>query len=333
MLSYYKRGLSTLRVLLSFRKGIKMNYEHLRYILQIKEFGSISKAAAHNFVSQPYLSTILQNFEKDLGIKLFLRTKNGVAVAPEATDFFAKANKFLIDYDEFKHYSRTLTQSTFRLRIATVPFCYAEHAVNEMIKNDSSEKIEVRIGEYHSFDIAKEVMKGTFQIGFLSYNRFYKEFIENTSRYNDLEYVEVARLTPEIIISKNHPALEEIRKDNSKIRNYPAILQTVVSEDIVNIYDMFADTNIEIPTSNYIMTDHTTHMFFISESTGVTTTPHVNFYKDVLDKYDLVGIPIKELEDTISLGYIYNKSNELSPYIKELLEKWERILKNKLGKH
>lgn len=309
-----------------------MNYEHLQYILEIKEFGSISKAAAHNFVSQPYLSTILNNFEKDLGMRLFIRTKNGVEVAPEAEEFFRRANKSLTNHNDFEHYCRCLTEDIFRVKVATVPFCYAEFAVNEMIKKTDSKHIKVRIGEFHSFDICKEIINGTYRLGFLSYNIFYKEFIEKTVRYNNLEYVEIAKLTPEIIISKHHPALEEIKEDISQIQHYPAIMQTVVSEDVVDITSMFEAAGVKIPQGNYIMTDHTTHLYFASEGTGIIITPHINFYGDLLEKYELVAIPIQPLEDTISLGYVYNKDYVLIDCLKQLLITWEETVKNFLEK-
>lgn len=305
-----------------------MNYEHLQYILEIKEFGSISKAATHNFVSQPYLSTILNNFEKELGMRLFVRTKSGVDVAPEAEEFFLRANRYLTNHNDFEYYCKSLTRDIFRLKVATVPFCYTEFAVNEMIKRIDYENIEVRIGELHSFDICKEIINGTYRLGFLSYNIFYREFIEKTIRFNNLEYVEKAKLTPEIIVSKHHPALELIKKDILQIQNYPIIMQTVVSEDVVDINSMFEASGIKLPQGNYIMTDHTTHLYFASESTGIIITPHVNFYKDLLEKYDLVSIPIEQLKDTISLGYVYNKEYGIVGWMKDLLNMWEEILQN-----
>ena len=44
-----------------------MNSKKLKYIITIAELKSISKAANELFISQPSLSSILSNLEKELG--------------------------------------------------------------------------------------------------------------------------------------------------------------------------------------------------------------------------------------------------------------------------
>ena len=51
-----------------------MDSAEVKYILTIAEHRSISKAADALFISQPNLSRILINIEKDLGVKLFDRS-------------------------------------------------------------------------------------------------------------------------------------------------------------------------------------------------------------------------------------------------------------------
>lgn len=52
-----------------------MNHTEAQYILSIAKHLSISKAAEELYVSQPHLSRTLMRIEKDLGVKLFDRTK------------------------------------------------------------------------------------------------------------------------------------------------------------------------------------------------------------------------------------------------------------------
>ena len=42
-----------------------MNLQHLEYLIEIENCGSISKAARRLFVTQPYLSRILKEVESD----------------------------------------------------------------------------------------------------------------------------------------------------------------------------------------------------------------------------------------------------------------------------
>ena len=55
-----------------------MNLQHLEYLIEIENCGSISKAARRLFVTQPYLSRFLKEVESEYGITVFTREKTGI---------------------------------------------------------------------------------------------------------------------------------------------------------------------------------------------------------------------------------------------------------------
>ncbi|MGL5314367.1 MAG: LysR family transcriptional regulator, partial [Peptostreptococcaceae bacterium] len=72
-----------------------MNSKKLNYIITISELQSISKAAAQLFISQPSLSNIVSNLEKELGIKLFNRTTNPISLTYAGERYIETAKKIL----------------------------------------------------------------------------------------------------------------------------------------------------------------------------------------------------------------------------------------------
>lgn len=56
-----------------------MKLEHLYYFVKVVQCGSISKAAAHLYISQPHLSRIIKDIEDDAGVLLLSRHSQGVA--------------------------------------------------------------------------------------------------------------------------------------------------------------------------------------------------------------------------------------------------------------
>ncbi len=57
-----------------------MNLQQLKYFKTVAEMGSISDAAQALFISAPALSTSVSRLEKELGVKLFDRTNNRIAI-------------------------------------------------------------------------------------------------------------------------------------------------------------------------------------------------------------------------------------------------------------
>lgn len=53
-----------------------MNLQNMEYLIEISNCGSISAAAKRLFVTQPYLSKVLRETEKEYGLTIFTRGKN-----------------------------------------------------------------------------------------------------------------------------------------------------------------------------------------------------------------------------------------------------------------
>lgn len=68
-----------------------MDLNALKYIVEVVETGSISKAAANLFMSQPTLSGQIAAFEKELGRAVFTRTNRGVQLTGYGAEVYHHA--------------------------------------------------------------------------------------------------------------------------------------------------------------------------------------------------------------------------------------------------
>ena len=72
-----------------------MNSKKLKYIITIAELKSISKAANELFISQPSLSSILSNLEKELGVTLFNRSTSPLSLTYAGEKYIKIAKEIL----------------------------------------------------------------------------------------------------------------------------------------------------------------------------------------------------------------------------------------------
>ena len=75
-----------------------MTLQQLKYAVCTAECKSMNKAASKLFISQPSLSGTIRDLEKEIGMKLFLRSNRGITITAEGEDFLGYARQILQQY-------------------------------------------------------------------------------------------------------------------------------------------------------------------------------------------------------------------------------------------
>lgn len=80
-----------------------MDLRELEYLTALAEEGSVSRAADRLYMSQSSLSQFLQQYEDELGVRLFLRTSRGIRPTANGEVFIEHMRKILLDYQRAKN--------------------------------------------------------------------------------------------------------------------------------------------------------------------------------------------------------------------------------------
>ena len=70
------------------------NATRITYIKTIAKYGNITKAANDLYISQPYLSKIIQNIEKETGVTIFERTQKFLSLTFAGERYLSYLRKF-----------------------------------------------------------------------------------------------------------------------------------------------------------------------------------------------------------------------------------------------
>ena len=76
-----------------------MDFNQLKYLIEIVETGSISKAANNLFISQPNLSQQMSNLEKEIGKGIFYRTNRGVTLTSYGVEVYHYAKSIVNQFN------------------------------------------------------------------------------------------------------------------------------------------------------------------------------------------------------------------------------------------
>lgn len=79
-----------------------MDLRDFEYLIALAEEGSVSKAADRLFMAQSSLSQFLQQYESELGVKLFLRTSKGISPTRNGEIFIGHLRRLKAEFRQAK---------------------------------------------------------------------------------------------------------------------------------------------------------------------------------------------------------------------------------------
>lgn len=100
-----------------------MDYQKLEYFINAAYYHNFSKAAEASQVTQATISRQIQALEDEIGVSLFIRTKQGVELTQAGKYLFNTASSFMEQHQDIIHgCCKAADEDRFRIRFATGPY-------------------------------------------------------------------------------------------------------------------------------------------------------------------------------------------------------------------
>lgn len=99
-----------------------MNLQQLTYIIAIDRFRHFARAAEHCHVTQPTLSTMVNRFEEELGVKVFDRSRSPVMPTETGKLIIAQARRIKEEIDHMQRLAGEMTEQVEgEIRLGVIP--------------------------------------------------------------------------------------------------------------------------------------------------------------------------------------------------------------------
>ena len=150
-----------------------MELRHLRYFVAVAEELNFSRAAGRMYLSQPALSQQIRKLERELGVALFDRTKNHVALTEAGQVLLEGARRVLVMVEQTAREAREVGGAEARhLRVGFPE--YANHTpVADALQTFRRRYPYVELEEHETFTLQETLQqidklhRGTLDVGFM----------------------------------------------------------------------------------------------------------------------------------------------------------------------
>jgi len=155
----------------------KISLRHLRSFIAVAKTGSFTLASSQLFQTQSTLTATIQQFEEEIGLKLFERSTRRVELTEDAIKFQPVAEKIIRDFDNALNDLQAISKSQQGLiRIAAAP-SMAVHILSPALLTFRQQypDVNISIQDAGSAKIERAVLDGEVDFGLTSRLHNYPE--------------------------------------------------------------------------------------------------------------------------------------------------------------
>ena len=259
------------------------------------------------YVSQPALSSSVKELENELGIEIFTRSSQGIALTVDGAEFpdlrrqSARPEADLLE-ERYKHAKprKQLCQ------VSTQHYMFAVEAFVEMIHSIKSDEYEFTIRETRTRDIINQVANIPVEIGIIYLSDFNKDVIGKLLREKHLEFHPLFRAPLHVFISRNNPLAAKKVITMEDLKPYPFIQYEQGEEGSFYFYEEAVWP--EYSPKQINVTDRATILNFIIGLNGYTVCTGID--NGDLNNEKIVTVPL-DTDETMLVGWITNERSAL----------------------
>ncbi len=200
-----------------------MTLQQLRYAITIAESGSFNKAAEILYISQPSLTSSMQELEKELGITIFNRSGRGVTVTQDGAEFLLYARQVYSQYESLMDKYGKSQNLKKKFGVSMQHYSFAVKAFVELVKSFDTLQYDFAIRETKTKDVISDVANLKSEIGILYLSDFNRAAIMKLLRTAGLKFHHLINCSAYVYLWSGHPLAKNKSIRFEELRDYPCL--------------------------------------------------------------------------------------------------------------
>lgn len=303
-----------------------MTLQQLHYAITIAENGSLNKAAEILYITQPSLTSSMQELERELAITIFHRSGRGVTLTADGAEFLRYAKQVYSQYEMLVEKYRDPQNLKKKFGVSAQHYSFAVKAFVELVKSFDTARYEFAIRETMTKDVIGDVASLKSEIGILYLSDFNRAAVSKLLRAAGLEFHHLIDCRAYVYLWSGHPLAKQKSIRFEDLRDYPCL--SFEQGDTSSFY--FAEEILS--TNEYIRTikanDRATMLNLMIGLNGYTLCSGIICEELNGDSYIAVPFEADSAEEysVMEIGYITRRNSILSGIGEKYIEEIKRYL-------
>ena len=284
------------------RGDASMTLTQLKYIIEVAESGTISKAAEKLYIAQPSLTAAIKELEAEFGITIFSRTNKGVILTVEGEEFLGYACQVISQTNLMEERYCGAAAVRHQFCVSTQHYSFAVEAFVKLLKEHGGDEYDFRIRETQTYEIIEDVAKLKSEVGVLFLNQFNETVLRKLFKEHDLKFTTLFIAKPHVFVGAENPLARKKSVTLEDLEPYPRLSYEqgdhnafYFSEEILSTRESKRDI---------MVSDRATLFNLLIGLNGYTICSGV--INAELNGENIIAVPL-DVDDYMEIGYLTHK--------------------------
>lgn len=304
-----------------------MKLQHLKYIVEIADCHSITKAAGKLFVSQPYLSKVVAEAEGRLKKQIFVRHSKGLELTPYGQKVYLLAQSVIRQMELLDNLENGEEEEKklVKLSVSVANLILKESLLLDYFTLQSAERQEMEFYETTIQGCIENIEKDISEFAVIVLDDAQKRLLERIIGGKGLEYRELDEGSPYYHLYKDHPLADKEKISVSSLSNYPFV-RLKMDDFAVCSSERFKEEYPQIHVNRVIVVNHYHSYLSIVRHNGAFMIGN-KWQISELEKMGIKSIRFSSRKTKLHLGILKKHKSVLSPESETFL----RLMKENYG--
>lgn len=203
-----------------------MNLQKLKYIIEIADSHSITKASKKLFVSQPYLSKVVSELETQLNTKIFIRNNNGLELTDEGHRVYLLAQSIINQVELLENLgsNHPLKDKNIQLSFSIANLILKDSLLLNYLNITHSSRSDIDFYETTISGCINNVEKNISDFAIVVVDDYQKPLFLSMIQHKDIEYHELEDGYFYFHLHRDHPLANDQKIKIDNLVHYPYVM-------------------------------------------------------------------------------------------------------------
>lgn len=183
----------------------------------------MSRAAERLYLSQPTLTNAVRELEEELGFQIFNRSRRGVTLTAEGTEFLPYARQLLGQYSVLTERYGLSPKRKWEFAVSAQHYTFAVKAFVELTRQFDTAEYQMALRETKTLDVIRDVSSLRSEIGILYLDDYNRKAIGKLLKDNGVDFHPLIFCDAYVYLWKGHPLADRRDITFEELTPYPCI--------------------------------------------------------------------------------------------------------------